>query len=86
MLAEKQEELERCGLAHVHQLHRTLHSLVPQSTAVAHACARGDPHMRMHAPLLCCRLQMEEQSLQKVKGEQELLVQKLSDSSGAAYT
>lgn len=32
------------------------------------------------------RLQMEEQSLQKVKGEQELLVQKLSDSSGAAYT
>lgn len=31
------------------------------------------------------RLQMEEQSLLKVKGEQELLVQKLSDSSGAAY-
>ena len=33
-----------------------------------------------------CRLQMEEQSLIKVKGEQELMIQKLSDSSsGAAY-
>ncbi|GLC34616.1 hypothetical protein PLESTB_001242000 [Pleodorina starrii] len=32
------------------------------------------------------RLQMEEQSLIKVKGEQEILVQKLTDSSsGAAY-
>ncbi|PNW86521.1 hypothetical protein CHLRE_02g089950v5 [Chlamydomonas reinhardtii] len=32
------------------------------------------------------RLQMEEQSLIKVKGEQELMIQKLSDSSsGAAY-
>ncbi|KXZ43256.1 hypothetical protein GPECTOR_96g722 [Gonium pectorale] len=32
------------------------------------------------------RLQLEEQSLVKVKGEQEILVQKLSDSSsGAAW-
>jgi intraflagellar transport protein 20 len=37
--------------------------------------------------LPACRLQMEEQSLNKVKQEQELLIAKLSDSSsGAAYT
>lgn len=40
-----------------------------------------------HSVCLCHRLLMEEQSLIKVKQDQELLIAKLSDSSsGAAYT
>lgn len=40
----------------------------------------------LHVAFSACRLQMEEQSLIKVKTEQELMIQKLSDSStGAAY-